>query len=63
MVNVFIFLNIKIIDVDEKFCVRNFLIVNFIFYIWLKIYFVEVIYKKLVMCVFLYKIYSVNVVL
>lgn len=63
MVNVLIFLNIKIIDVDEKFCVRNFLIVNFIFYIWLKIDFVEVIYKKLVMCVFLYKIYSVNFVL
>lgn len=63
MVNVFIFLNIKIIDVDEKFCVRNFLIVNFIFYIWVKIDFVEVVYKKLVMYDFLYKIYSVYVVL
>lgn len=65
MVNVLTFLNIKIIDVDEKLRARNFLIANLISYTRLKIDSVEVIkiYKKLVMRAFSYKIYSVNVVL
>lgn len=63
MVNVLTFLNIKIIDVDEKLRARNFLIANLISYTRLKIDSAEVIYKKLVMRAFSYKIYSVNVVL
>lgn len=47
MVNVLTFLNIKIIDVDEKLRARNFLIANLISYTRLKIDSVEVIYKKL----------------
>lgn len=46
MVNVLTFLNIKIIDVDEKLRARNFLIANLISYTRLKIDSVEVIYKK-----------------
>lgn len=46
MVNVFTFLNIKIIDVDEKLRARNFLIANLISYTRLKIDSVEVIYAR-----------------